>query len=248
MVILIGLAIAIAAFVIFVNIYEYKSQASTNTLRDLLASGKWEKANQETERLLEVTTNRAMRLPESHDRRRLDPKTSRHCIPCSILGTVDQLWVQYSNGHFGFSIQLGILEECKKADDWKKKEVQEFDNKFYRLRREGIQGGRVQSHFQDSWSSPLADPVEVVMLWERLGWITRGYTTDSGYIYLLRNIPELNYSLSAPKGQLPVYDRYQVYDLYTLSILQRLKDCRHSVTSIPQPPSPSLQSPFDSRF
>ncbi|MEG5032200.1 GUN4 domain-containing protein [Microcoleus sp. AT3-D2] len=240
--ILIGLAIAIAAFVTLVNIYEYKSQASTNTLRDLLASGKWREANKETERLLAVTTNRAMGLPRNQERYRLNPKTLQRCIPCSILRTVDQLWVQYSDGRFGFSIQLGILEECKKADDWKKKEVQEFDR--INSSGYGIQGGRVHSYFQGYGFSPLADPVELVILWERLGWITRGYT-DGRYTYFNRDIPDLNYSLSAPKGQLPVYDHgTTLYDIHTLSILQRLKDCGHSVTSIPQPLSPYPQSPF----
>lgn len=228
--ILIGIAIAIAAFVILFNIYEYKSQASTNTLRDLLASGKWREANKETERLLELTTNRAMGLARNQERRGLDPKTLR-CIPCSILRTVDQLWVQYSDGRFGFSIQLGILEECKKADDWKKKEVQEFDSKFDGSRF-GAFRGLAQGHFQGSWSSaPPADPVEVVMLWERLGWISRGYTTDGRYTYLdRRSISDselnLNYSLSSPKGHLPVYDGgTKIFGSYMLYVWQRLKDC-----------------------
>lgn len=240
--ILIGIAIAIAAFVTLVNIYEYKSKASTNTLRDLLASGKWREANKETERLLDVTTNRAMGLPESQEINRLDWKTLEGCIPCSILRTVDELWVQYSDGRFGFSIQLGILEECKKADDWKKKEVQEFDSQH--SGGYSIQGSRVQSYFQhNSYLASLGDPVEVVMLWERLGWITRGYT-DGRYTYFTRKSPEFNYSISAPKGQLPVYDRgTTLYDLNTLSILQRLKDCGCSVSSFPEAPTLYLQFP-----
>lgn len=218
--ILILIAIAIAAFVTFVNIYEYKSQASTNTLRDLLAAGKWEKANKETERLLELTTNRAMGLPSKLERSRLGYKEFG-CIPCPILRTIDQLWVQYSGGHFGFSIQLGILEECKKADDWKKKEVKEFDR--------GIMCGHVQEHFLKlSWSLvPLADPVEVVMLRERLGWITRCYPTEDRYSFMGYVDPsELKYSIRAPKGHLPVYDGgTKIFTSYMLYVWQRLKDC-----------------------
>ncbi|MEG4250134.1 GUN4 domain-containing protein [Microcoleus sp. Pol10D4] len=264
--ILIGLAIAI---IIIFSVFWYKQGTSTNKLRILLAARNWKAANNETERLITLNTARIVRgeialqdsfrkllnyfgisygmasklkLTYSH---RLS-REEMNQIPCNILHEIDQLWVQYSNGHFGFSIQLDILEECQKADDWKKKEVQEFDRNSSGY---GIQCAMVQSYFQgSSYFASLADPVEVVMLWERLGWITRGYTPDGRYTYLGRRRPpyELNYSLSAPKGQLPVYDNLDatLYDLYTLSILQRLKDCGHSVTSIPEAPSPSLQSPF----
>lgn len=247
--ILIFLAIAIAAFVTLVNIDVYKSKARTNTLRDLLASGKWREANKETERLLEVTTNRAMGLPRNQEMSSLDPKIF-HCIPCSILRTVDELWVQYSNGRLGFSIQLGILEECKKADDWKKKEVEEFDRNLGNTRL-GVNRDRLEYHFQaySSYFASPADPVELVMLWERLGWITRRYYPDGDYVYFNLSPDELNYNLTAPKGHFPVYDGgSQLYDLYTLSILQRLKDCGHSVTSIPEAPIfypqfPNIQPP-----
>ncbi|MEG5017960.1 MULTISPECIES: GUN4 domain-containing protein [unclassified Microcoleus] len=217
--ILIGLAIAITAFVTLVNIYEYKSQGSTNTLRDLLASGKWREANKETERLLELTTNRAMGLPSKLERSGLGFKEFG-CIPCPILRTIDQLWVQYSDGHFGFSIQLGILEECKKADDWKKKEVKEFDRGMC---------GHVQEHFLKLSGSlvPLADPVEVVMLRERLGWITRCYPTEETYSFMCAVDPsKLKYSIGAPKGHLPVYDNgTKIFNSYMLYVWQRLKDC-----------------------
>jgi len=263
MVISIGLALAI---IIIFSVFWYKQGTSTNKLRILLAARNWKAANNETERLITLNTARIVRgeiaLQDSFRKflnyfgissgmasklkltyGHLLSREEMNQIPCNILHEIDQLWVQYSNGHFGFSIQLGILEECQKADDWKKKEVQEFDR--INSSGYGIQGGRVQSYFQRSGFSPLADPVEVVMLWERLGWITRGYT-DGRYTYFNPNIPELNYSLSAPKGQLPVYDNWgtQVYDLYTLSILQRLKDCGHSVSSFPQPPGSYLQSPL----
>lgn len=266
MVISIGIVIAI---IIIFSVFWYKQGTSTNKLRILLAARNWKAANNETERLITLNTARIVRgeiaLQDSFRKflnyfgisygmasklkltyGHLLSREEMNQIPCNILHEIDQLWVQYSNGHFGFSIQLGILEECQKADDWKKKEVQEFDSKFDGSGF-GANRGRVQSYFQHSWFSPLADPVEVVMLWERLGWITRGYTTDGRYTYLGRGRPhyEFNYSLSAPKGQLPVYDGgTQLYDLYTLSILQRLKDCGHSVISIPLPPGSYLQSPF----
>lgn len=33
-------------------------------------------------------------------------------FPCEDLLTIDRLWVEASNGHFGFSVQIKIWEEC----------------------------------------------------------------------------------------------------------------------------------------
>jgi hypothetical protein len=33
-------------------------------------------------------------------------------FPCQDLRAIDQLWVKYSNGHFGFSVQKKIYVEC----------------------------------------------------------------------------------------------------------------------------------------
>ena len=33
-------------------------------------------------------------------------------FPCQDLRTIDQLWVKYSNGHFGFSVQKEIRVKC----------------------------------------------------------------------------------------------------------------------------------------
>ncbi|MBW4631740.1 MAG: GUN4 domain-containing protein [Iphinoe sp. HA4291-MV1] len=32
-------------------------------------------------------------------------------FPCTDLSTIDQLWVKYSNAHFGFSVQKRIWQE-----------------------------------------------------------------------------------------------------------------------------------------
>lgn len=39
-------------------------------------------------------------------------------FPCSDLHTIDQLWVQYSDGRFGFSVQKRIYEAQDR--DWEK--------------------------------------------------------------------------------------------------------------------------------
>ena len=151
MVILISIAIAIIMF----SVFWYKQGTSTNKLRILLATRNWKAANNETERLITLNTARIVRgeiavqkpilevLTTFGVKSRLQSKLkltySHHLtkeeinqIPCDVLHKIDQLWVKYSNGHFGFSIQLDILEECKKADSWKKKEIQEFDPGIFR--------------------------------------------------------------------------------------------------------------------
>ena len=68
----------------------------------LLASGKWQEADGETKnKMLEV----AGRTKDSWLRREdIDRFT------CEDLRTIDQLWVKYSNGRFGFSVQKRIYE------------------------------------------------------------------------------------------------------------------------------------------
>ena len=45
-------------------------------------------------------------------------------FPCTDLLTIDRLWVEASNGHFGFSVQKKIWEECGSpigySNDYKK--------------------------------------------------------------------------------------------------------------------------------
>jgi serine/threonine protein kinase len=68
----------------------------------LLASGKWEEADHETRnKMLEA----AGRTKDGWLRTR-----DIYQFPCEDLRTIDQLWVKYSNGHFGFSVQKRIYE------------------------------------------------------------------------------------------------------------------------------------------
>jgi serine/threonine protein kinase len=68
----------------------------------LLATGEWEEADEETlNKMLEA----AGRTEESWLR-----IEDMHRFPCEDLRTIDQLWVKYSNGHFGFSVQQRIYQ------------------------------------------------------------------------------------------------------------------------------------------
>ncbi|MCT7948872.1 serine/threonine-protein kinase [Ancylothrix sp. C2] len=78
-------------------------------LRDLLAAGKWQEADEETATVMLKAAKR-----ENVGWLDLD---SINNFPCDDLRSIDQLWVKYSNGRFGFSVQKKIwLEVGGNAD------------------------------------------------------------------------------------------------------------------------------------
>lgn len=71
-------------------------------LKDLLAAGKWQEADQETKELM-------LKAVEQEDSGWIDKKIMKN-FPCEDLKTIDQLWVKYSKGRFGFSVQKRIYK------------------------------------------------------------------------------------------------------------------------------------------
>ncbi|MDJ0580728.1 GUN4 domain-containing protein [Crocosphaera sp.] len=69
-------------------------------LRYFLEAGKWKEADKETANVMLKVTNR---VSEGW----LDVDDIEN-FPCDDLRTIDQLWVHYSNGKFGFSVQKKI--------------------------------------------------------------------------------------------------------------------------------------------
>ena len=80
--------------------------ADYTNLRDLLVARKYKEADQETARIMLWV---ACREKEGW----LDEE-SINKFPCSDLRTIDQLWVQNSNGRFGFSVQKEIYNQVGK--------------------------------------------------------------------------------------------------------------------------------------
>jgi serine/threonine-protein kinase len=81
---------------------ELKSAKGVNyhKLEQLLKAGNWVESDQETARkMLEVAGRTKERNLRDSD---IDN------FPCEDLRTIDQLWVKYSNGRFGFSVQKRI--------------------------------------------------------------------------------------------------------------------------------------------
>ncbi|MBN3940655.1 GUN4 domain-containing protein [Nostoc sp. NMS9] len=79
-------------------------------LRNLLAAKNWKEADEETYRVIIQAVGR-----KNGDWFEKDELLN---FPCTDLRTIDRLWVKYSNGHFGFSVQKDIyLSVGGKADD-----------------------------------------------------------------------------------------------------------------------------------
>ena len=73
-------------------------------LRDLLKAGQWKEADQETyKRMLEATGRTKEGWFRSEDLLN---------FPCPDLKTIDRLWVQASQGRYGFSVQRSIYVKC----------------------------------------------------------------------------------------------------------------------------------------
>ncbi|NMG20784.1 GUN4 domain-containing protein [Brasilonema bromeliae] len=75
-------------------------------LRNLLKAGQWKEADLETVTFMLKATGREI---ESW----LDVESIKN-FPCTDLRTIDQLWVKYSSGRFGFSVQKRIWESVGK--------------------------------------------------------------------------------------------------------------------------------------
>ena len=85
-------------------------------LEQLLAAGKWKEADEETARVMLVVAKR--------EKEGWLDALSIDNFPCDDLCTIDRLWVKYSNGRFGFSVQKRIyqsLDGSRKYDQniWK---------------------------------------------------------------------------------------------------------------------------------
>ena len=77
-----------------------------SNLEKLLSSGEWKAADQETAKIiLEILGNQTVG--------KIKPEEIKK-IPCRDLRTLDQLWTEYSEGRFGFSLQNRIWRKLDK--------------------------------------------------------------------------------------------------------------------------------------
>jgi uncharacterized caspase-like protein len=77
-------------------------------LRDFLKAQQWQDANQETKRVM-------LQVADCEKEGWLD-SNAIDCFPITDIRTIDQLWVKYSNGRFGFSVQRRILQQVNQQE------------------------------------------------------------------------------------------------------------------------------------
>ena len=73
-------------------------------LEQLLAQRRWKEADRETTHLM-------LLVGQKNNKGFLDENDIKN-FPCEDLRTIDKLWVTYSNGKFGFSVQKQIWLDC----------------------------------------------------------------------------------------------------------------------------------------
>ena len=74
-------------------------------LRQLLKAGQWQEADQETRICMEQAL-------ETDDWSKIYSQKLLLTFPCADLKTIDRLWVQASQGRYGFSVQKEIYVKC----------------------------------------------------------------------------------------------------------------------------------------
>jgi uncharacterized caspase-like protein/predicted GTPase len=77
-------------------------------LRDFLKAQQWQESNQETKRVM-------LQVADCEKEGWLD-SNAIDCFPITDLRTIDQLWVKYSNGRFGFSVQRRIFQQVNQQE------------------------------------------------------------------------------------------------------------------------------------
>ncbi len=82
--------------------FNHKTGQDYKKLRDLLAQGKWQEADQETKRVM-------LAVAKQEKEGWLDVEHIDN-FPCKDLLAIDQLWVKYSDERFGFSVQKKIYQ------------------------------------------------------------------------------------------------------------------------------------------
>ena len=87
-----------------IRLARFKLSPCYSKLADFLAAQRWKKADKETFKvMLEIANRKSIGY--------LD-KDSILKSPCEDLSIINQLWLDYSKGHFGFSVQKDIWLEC----------------------------------------------------------------------------------------------------------------------------------------
>lgn len=138
-IVLIGLPLFTLSLLVIASL-EYHLRYSE--LETLLKEGKWLAANAETSLILEDLVDRYNRedLVDRYNRNiviRDSVYPYLELLPCRDLVKVDQLWTKYSNGQYGFSIQIRNMETKRQIVLWQTGEYPVAGNGMFRMSNSG---------------------------------------------------------------------------------------------------------------
>ncbi|MDB9453013.1 serine/threonine-protein kinase [Dolichospermum circinale] len=122
-------------------------------LRDYLAQGKWKEADKETARVMLAVVKREKVgwLDEG----------SIDNFPCADLRTIDQLWVKYSGGKFGFSVQKRIYQGFGGTREYNSEIWEKFGDKvgWRKGEKERVESRGIWEKLRNTWSDVWSQPV-----------------------------------------------------------------------------------------
>ncbi|MUG94852.1 hypothetical protein F7734_21800 [Scytonema sp. UIC 10036] len=155
---------------------EQKESKLTATLQELLGSGRWKKADKETLRIMLQVTNR-------EEKGWLDVASIQN-FPQQELRAIDQLWVEASNGRFGFSVQQEIWKSVGGNLNANDKIYEAFgDLVGWRVHQKWMQVNELSFNL----SSPVGHLPAVAVRLGGLSWGIDGFLWErrDGYVFLL---------------------------------------------------------------
>lgn len=201
------------------SIFAQYSQADIKAkylkLQELLANKNWLEADLETTRVTFQVDQEKLVIDSGIPAR----KAVVEAIDAFLLEDlqmIDYLWVIYSNGHFGFSVQWQILQQIKSELFTVLKKIGWFDDESFQ--NIDIDESYVEEFMIDGNSSITTDihtkdffdqyPIQgkwttITVLPIALGWLSKGapeWNFDC----------ETKYSLDTPKGHLPTVGKQEM--------------------------------------
>ena len=167
-------------------------------LRDLLAEEKWKEADEETKEVM-------LKVGDREEEGYLTQKDIEN-FPREDLVIIDTLWMKYSDGQFGFSVQKEILQEVEKESNLDIKNITEEEYKDKR------------KELHHKWG-------------ERVGWRQKN---GSNRDWIYHNYEsKMTFNLEAPPGHFPrkpSWNYHQKNGSWLLAgeflLLSRLDECK----------------------
>ena len=155
------------------SLKQQKLKGNYTQLEALLKAGKWKEADQETAKCMWEVMGRQkegwLRKKDVED------------FPCEDLSTIDQLWVKYSKGRFGFSVQKQIWQRCGSPTDIS--DVLAFAVKMGWRREQGLQSLKKMHELTDDISAPTGQFPYYAVVYAPAVAVrkTRDYLFDGGW-------------------------------------------------------------------